>query len=253
MSRIEFEADVFSPSGLTLLVDDVAQSHVDALDPTRLFFEYVQRIGHVLDAVVTPGAPIRAVHLGGGALTLPRYVEATRPGSQQVVVEHDAVLLRVVLERLPLPRGAAIETLAADASSAVHDLAARPGPRAEVVVLDLYTGLVPPAFTTDPAFLGTCLDLLGPNGVLVANVADAPGLARLRRLARGIARARPDAEVLVVGDASVVSGVEEGNTVVVAAPGRLPERLEERLRAKGPFPVEVLTGPTLDFVLWDAC
>ena len=48
---IEFEADVFSSSGLTLLVDGAAQSHVDPDDPTRLFFEYVRRIGHVLDAM----------------------------------------------------------------------------------------------------------------------------------------------------------------------------------------------------------
>ena len=54
--RIEFEADVFSPTGLTLLVDGTAQSHVDRDDPTRLFFEYVRRIGHVLDAVGLPGA-----------------------------------------------------------------------------------------------------------------------------------------------------------------------------------------------------
>ena len=53
--RIEFEADVFSPSGLTLLVDGTAQSHVDPDDPTRLFFEYVRRIGHVLDARARAG------------------------------------------------------------------------------------------------------------------------------------------------------------------------------------------------------
>ncbi|WP_395245785.1 spermidine synthase [Agromyces sp. MMS24-K17] len=251
MGRIEFEADVFSPSGLTLLVDDVAQSHVDPADPTRLFFEYAQRIGHVLDAVADPGAPIGALHLGGGAFTLPRYVEATRPGSHQVVVEHDADLLRIVLDRLPLPRGADIETVVADASRAVRDLAGRP--LVDVVVLDLYTGLVPPGFVTDVPFLSACLDRLAPHGVLVANVADAAGLDRLRALARAIARARPAAELLVAGDANVVSTQEEGNTVLVAAPDGLPRGLEERLRAKGPFPVEVLTGPRLDFVLWDAC
>ncbi|WP_203230761.1 spermidine synthase, partial [Agromyces humi] len=87
--RIEFEADVFSPTGLTLLVDGTAQSHVDPADPTRLFFEYVRRLGHVLDAVAPEGEPIRVLHLGGGAMTLPRYVAATRPGSHQLVVELD--------------------------------------------------------------------------------------------------------------------------------------------------------------------
>ena len=43
--RIEFESDVFSPTGLTLLVDDTAQSHVDPHDPTRLRHA-VLRIDH---------------------------------------------------------------------------------------------------------------------------------------------------------------------------------------------------------------
>ena len=55
--RIEFEADVFSPTGLTLLVDGTAQSHVDPSDPTRLFFEYMRRLGHVLDTVAPAGEP----------------------------------------------------------------------------------------------------------------------------------------------------------------------------------------------------
>ena len=46
--RIEFETDVFSATGLTLLVEGKAQSHVDPVDPTRLFFEYTRRIGHVI-------------------------------------------------------------------------------------------------------------------------------------------------------------------------------------------------------------
>ncbi len=37
--------------------------------------------------VAPASAPIRALHLGGGAMSLPRYVAATRPGSTQVVVE----------------------------------------------------------------------------------------------------------------------------------------------------------------------
>ena len=77
MERIEFEADIFSATGLTLLVDGTAQSHVDPDDPTRLFFEYVRRIGHVIDAMGLPGSPLRVLHLGAGAFTLARYLAAT--------------------------------------------------------------------------------------------------------------------------------------------------------------------------------
>ena len=250
-ARIEFDSDVFSRSGFTLLVDGAAQSHVDREDPTRLFFEYVRRIGHVLDSVREPGAPIRALHLGGGAFTIPRYVEATRPDSSQVVVDHDAELVDTVLDRLPLPAGADIAIVLADAREALASFAA--GPPFDVVVVDLYTRLEAPAFVDEPEFMGGCLELLAPGGVVVVNVADAAGLARLAAQARALARADPSAELLVAGDPSVLAGADEGNSVLVAAPQGLPSRLEERLAAAGPFPGEVLTGHRLDAVLWGAC
>jgi hypothetical protein len=250
--RIEFETDVFSPSGLTLLVGGAAQSHVDPDDPTRLFFEYTRRIGHVVDAMKLPGEPLRVLHLGGGALTLPRYVEATRPGSRQVVVELDRELLHVVLARLPLPSGAEIEIIVGDAASVIGDLAAA-AMAFDAVVVDLYAGLDAPAFVDTREFMAGCLELVAPGGMLVANVADAAGLTRLRAQTRAIARAAPSAELLVAGDPSVLAGREEGNAVLVAAPDGVPVDLVRRLLEHGPHPAEVLEGAQLDFVLWGAC
>ncbi len=249
--RIEFEADVFSPRGLTLLVDGAAQSHVDAEDPTRLFFEYMRRIGHVVDAMGLPGEPLRVLHLGGGALTLVRYVEATRPGSAQLVVELDREVLDAVLARLPLPSGAEVEVVIGDAASVIGTLATVP--RFDLVVVDLYRRLEAPAFVETREFMAGCLALVAPGGVLVANVADAPGLTRLRAQTRAIARAAPSAELLVASDTSTLSGAEEGNAVLVAGPDGLPERLAQRLVEHGPHPAEVLDGARLDYALWGAC
>ena len=52
--------------------------HVDLDDPSHLHFEYVARMGAVIDQLRMPRQPLTAVHLGAGALTIPRYVE--RPG-----------------------------------------------------------------------------------------------------------------------------------------------------------------------------
>ena len=249
--RLEFATDVFSPSGLTLLVDGAAQSHVDQVDPTRLFFEYVRRIGHVLDAIAAEGEPIRVLHLGGGAFTLPRYVAATRPGSTQLVVEHDAELVAVVLDRLPLPAHADIEVLVDDARNAV--VALETPPPFDAVVVDLYTRLDAPAFVDEPEFMAECVRLASPGSLVVVNVADAPGLTRLRAQARALARADPDAELLVAGDPSVLAGADEGNAVLIAAPSGLGSHLADRLAAAGPFPVAVLTGHHLDVALWGAC
>ena len=92
------------PRGFTLSVDGTPQSYVDLDDPTVLEFEYVQRMALALDLVTDPGEPLRVLHLGGGGLTLPRYLAVTRPGSQHRVVEADAALALVVRRELPWPR-----------------------------------------------------------------------------------------------------------------------------------------------------
>ena len=84
-----------------LLVDGTPQSHVDLDDPEHLEFEYVRRIGHVLDLAAWDRAHLRRRDLGGGALTLPRYVAVTRPGSQQRVVEIDQPLTDLVRATSP--------------------------------------------------------------------------------------------------------------------------------------------------------
>ena len=102
----EVRADRHVPGSFELVVDGTPQSHVDLGDPTHLFYEYVRRMGHVIDQL--PAGPLTAVHLGAGALTLPRYIEATRPGSRQQVVELEPDLIELVREALPFPRGASI-------------------------------------------------------------------------------------------------------------------------------------------------
>ena len=90
--------------GWELDVDGTPQSHVDLDDPTHLHFEYIARMGAVIDRLRMPGQPLTAIHLGAGALTIPRYIEATRPGSRQQVVELEPALWDLVRENLPLPR-----------------------------------------------------------------------------------------------------------------------------------------------------
>ena len=127
-------------------------------------------------------------------------------------------------------------------------------PPFDAVVVDLYARLEAPAFVDEPAFMGGCLAAPRPRAASWSvNVADAAGLARLRAQARAFARADPGAELLVAGDPSVLSGAEEGNAVLVAAPDGLPDGLAERLAGGRTVPGAVLTGHRLDVALWGAC
>jgi hypothetical protein len=118
----EISADAWRQGSWTLTIDGTPQSHVDTEDPTELHFDYIQRIGHVIDKAFPSGEPITALHLGAGALTVPRYIDATRKGSRQQVVEIERELIDFVREHLPLPRGASIRCRYGDARAVMEAL-----------------------------------------------------------------------------------------------------------------------------------
>ena len=150
----ELVADRDRPDAWTLLVRGTPQSHVDLGDPRHLEFEYVRRLGHLIDLAAPAGEPLRVLHLGAGGLTLARYVAATRPGSAQLAVESDAPLAELVRRRLPLnpPRrrpgntqAGRIRVRIADARAVLEQL---PPASFDVVLADLFAGPSPPAHLT---------------------------------------------------------------------------------------------------------
>ena len=145
--RATIETDRFVPGAYQLVVDGTPQSHVSLDDPTQLFFEYVARMGHVIDLIGMPGEPITAVHLGAGALTLPRYIAATRPGSRQQVIELESDLVDFVRENLPLPRGAQIRIRHGDAREVLGKLPDGLRGSVDLLIVDIFSGARTPAHT----------------------------------------------------------------------------------------------------------
>src|SRR5690349_2238085 len=88
--------------GYSLVVDGVTQSHVNADDPRDLQLEYTRLVAAIADGCREPADPVRVLHLGAGALTIARYLGATRPASVHHVVELHRPLLEFVLDTLPL-------------------------------------------------------------------------------------------------------------------------------------------------------
>jgi spermidine synthase len=233
----ELVGDPDRPQGWTLLLDGTAQSHVDLDDPTHLEFEYVRRLGHVVDLVAPPTAPLRALHLGGGAWTLARYVATTRPGSPQVVVELDAGLVDLVGSRLPAD-GLGIDLAVGDARAALTRIT--PG-SVDLLVLDVFAGARTPAHLTSAEFLSSAAGVLAPGGVYAANVADGGELRFARtQVAAAIARF---AEVAVIASPDVLHGRRFGNLVLIGSGRELPVDGLVRLAAGDPFPARVLAGP----------
>lgn len=225
-------------SGFELIVDGTPQSHVDLDDPTHLHFEYIVRMGAVIDQL--PAGPLTAVHLGAGALTVPRYIDATRPGSRQQVIEWEAPLAALVREHLPLPKGASIRLRIGDAREGVQKLPAALTGACDLVVSDVYSGAQTPAHLTSVEFYREVSQLLSPGGVLLINVADGPGLAFARRQVATVAAVLP--EVAVLADTQVLKGRRFGNLVVAASASPLPTEWLPRLLAAGPHPAKIAQG-----------
>lgn len=231
-------------TGFELIVDGTPQSHVDLDDPTHLHFEYIARMGAVIDQLRMPGQPITAVHLGAGAMTLPRYVEATRPGSRQQVIELESALVDLVRGSLPLPKGAAIRVRHGDAREVLAKLPPALHGAADLVVSDVFSGAQTPAHVTSLEFYREVSKFLAPDGALLVNVADGPGLAYARRQIATLQAVLPN--VAVLAEVQVLKGRRFGNLVIAASPRPLPMEWLPRLMAAGPHPAKIATGREVD-------
>ncbi len=219
------------PGSWLVRLDDMDQSHVDLDDPTRLVFDYVRRIGDLLDAAAPPGVTLRVLHLGGAGLTLPRYVAATRPGSRQVVLEPDTALTELVRDRLPLPRRSGISVRPEDGRTGLVGL--RDG-WAEAVVVDAFAGAeVPSDLVTVPAWQELAR-VRAAGAPVVLNLTDRAPFAQTRDV---VASMR---EVL----GAVVVGVESA-TWRARRPGNLLLVAGLRPPASSPRTYRWLTGDAL--------
>lgn len=246
---VELLADPDRPRAWTLLVGSTPQSYVDLDDPLYLDFEYVRRLGHLLDLAAPAGEPLRVLHLGGGALSLARYVAATRPGSSQLAVDSDADMVDLVRERLPLSQPSRragggpgrIRVRVGDARAVLEKL--RPG-SFDVVIADLFAGSRTPAHLTSVEFTAVASGALTPGGLFAVNIGDGPPLAHARARAASVREVFGDA--CVIGDAAVLRGRRFGNLVLAASDDDLPVADLTRRVAADPFPGRILAGDDLD-------
>jgi spermidine synthase len=223
------------PRGITVVVDGVPSSYVHLDDPSRLEFEYVRWIGDLLDVLAPEGEPLHAVHVGGAGCTLPRYLAARRPGSRQVVLEHDADVVAAARETFGYSRRSGFRLRLADGLSGLAELS---GGAWQVVVRDAFDGDTTPSHLTTTGFVAEVARVLSPDGVYVANVADRPGLGLTRReVATALTRFR---HVLLVGETQHLRGKRYGNVVLAASRRPLPVADLTRRVVSGPVPARVV-------------
>nr|WP_223837497.1 fused MFS/spermidine synthase [Streptomyces venezuelae] len=212
-------ADPDRDSGLTLVLDGVRHSYVDVDDPAFLEFEYVRAIAAVVDASFPEGAPLAAHHVGGGGLTFPRYLAATRPGTRSLVSEIDGGVVRIDRDRLGLSEEGGIDVRVEDGRLGLRRLEAD---SRDLVVGDAFGGVSVPWHLTTVEALAEVRRVLDEDGLYVANLIDHGGLAFARAEVATLEAAF--GHVALIGEPSDIgldptSTSRGGNLVVLASDG----------------------------------
>ncbi|HEX2356795.1 MAG TPA: fused MFS/spermidine synthase [Micromonosporaceae bacterium] len=234
-------ADDRRPSGRVLLLNSARHSYVDLADPRHLEFEYTQWIGAVADVLARDGAPLDALHVGGGGFTLPRYLAATRPGTRNVVLEIDGELVDLDRKRLGVRTGPDLRVVVGDARVQLHR---EPAARYDLVVGDAFGYLVVPWHLSTREMAEQVRRVLRSGGVYAQNVIDYPPARFIRAEVATVAAVFR--HVALIAPPQALTGRAGANFVIVASMAPLPlDPLWTRLGRTAQGPTAMITGAEL--------
>lgn len=227
--------------GRTLFLDTLRHSCVHRNDPTALDFSYAQILSDVIGSIGDGSSPLTALHIGGGGFTMPRYVAATRPGSDNQVLELDPTLVRIAEDQLGLTTSDSLRVRVGDARVGLRE---QPAAHYDLVIGDAFGGQAVPWHLTTVECMAQIKRTMTTNGVYALNLIDYPPLgfaraeaATLRRMFRTVAVIAPPARL---------DRTEGGNFVMVASDAPLDIQGIAAANAVRGDDDEVATGERLD-------
>jgi spermidine synthase len=234
-------------TGYVLRLDNLRHSYVDTEDPRHLEFAYVKALAAAVDSRFPDAEPLEAHHLGGGGMTLPRYLADTRPGTTSTVSEIDPGVVRVDREQLGLDEVEGLEVRVEDARLGLREVG---DDGLDLVVGDAFGGVSVPWHLTTRELVEDVDRVLAPDGVYAANIIDFPPL--------GFARAEVATlgtvfdHVALAAAPATVRGEGGGNLVVVASPVPIDTAAWQAAVDDRGLDWEVVDGPALDAWVGDA-
>lgn len=235
------EVDESRPTGRVLILDRARNSYVDLADPTHIEFRYLKAIVDVIDVESPPG-PLDVVSIGGGGFTLPGYLNATRPGTANLVLEIDESLIEIGRTQLGL--GDEVAVIVDDARRSIRSVPVR---SADVVVGDAFSGLTVPWHLTTVEFVEEVAGRLTPEGLYTINLIDGPELGFARAETATLMEVFP--HVAVFAPADYLAGVSGGNFVLVGSAAPIDvTAIEETLRSRGGIEIGITGDDLAGFV-----
>jgi spermidine synthase len=236
------------PSRRVMRLDTLLHAYVDVDDPKFLGFPYVQRMAEVADVVAPPRVPIDALHIGGGGFTIPRYIAATRAGSQNTVLELDAGVVRLAKRRLALRTGPKMRVRIGDARVTIRDLTDN---SYDLVIGDAFAGVSIPWHLTTREAVSDVRRAMRPRGIYALNIIDHAPLEFLRAQARTLRDVFKS--VGLIGHPSLLRGVAaSSNYIVLASDVHIPARALRARMAANRAGDALVIGRALDRFIGDA-
>jgi spermidine synthase len=214
---IQVQEDPAEPAAKVLLLDGGYNSDIDPGKPRFLGFSYEHWVAEALAGIGRPSTPLRAVFVGGGAFTLPRWLSATRPGSRSNVLEVDSKLVEFDRQRLGLRTSPSLRATIGDARLTMRR---EPGHSADVIVGDAFSSRTVPWQLMTSEWLLEVKHVLKPDGVYALNLIDLRPLKLLRAEAATLLPAFTNIRLVTIpGSGGRPAGTNE---VILASNGPLP-------------------------------
>lgn len=205
-------ADPNRESGRTLYLDQARHSYVDLKDPTYLEFEYIKSFAAGINGTWAEGQPLNALHIGGGGLTMTRYVTATRPGSKHQVYEIDKAVVELDKKELGVRTGPDLAVTVQDGRLGVRD---EETDSRDLVLMDAFSGLSVPWHLTTRELVADVRRVLRPDGLYLVNVIDYGAAKFAKAEIKTVQAVFP--YVAVIARKDELSGHSGGNFVVAAS------------------------------------
>jgi len=169
--KVKKKDSSYSTAALEALVlDHLIHSYTDLQNPSHLEYEYIRIYEELVKSSLGERDAFRALFIGGGGYTFPRYLESRYPGAQIDVVEIDPEVTRVAETFLGVDKGGRIRSFNQDARWFAMNC--REVGSYDFIFGDAFNDLSIPFHLTTREFAGLLKRLLKPDGMLLANVID---------------------------------------------------------------------------------
>ncbi|MGA2518917.1 MAG: fused MFS/spermidine synthase [Thermodesulfobacteriota bacterium] len=154
----------------SLVLDHLIHSYTDLQDPLYLEYDYIRIYEEMVRWQVKKGRSLKALFLGGGGYTFPRFIDAKYPKAEIDVVEIDPEITRTAKKYLGVSESTKIRTFNEDGRWFVMNCQDKG--TYDFIFGDAFNDLSIPYHLTTKEFATLLKSLLKPDGMLMANVID---------------------------------------------------------------------------------